>query len=86
MLAVLFGITDVKKKKCSRSQIMPKKVLALSARAYYGLVSEKTNIRQTQYCAVKERLLTGNWLAKGTDYQHLIASAYVGMLTPMLIR
>ena len=32
MLAVLFGIKC--KKKCSRSKIMPKKVLALSVRAY----------------------------------------------------
>lgn len=44
MLAVLFGITDVKKKMLAKPN-NAKKVLALSARAYYGLVSEKTNIR-----------------------------------------
>ena len=42
MLALLFGI-KCKKKKCRRSQIMPKKVLALSVRAYTCVVQKCWN-------------------------------------------
>ena len=43
MLAVLFGIKcKKKKKKCSRSRIMPKKVLALWVRAYTEVIVDSS--------------------------------------------
>ena len=54
MLAVLFGIRC--KKKFSQNQIMPKKVLALSVRAYWS--TAKTT-RTTKRCIVVHCCITG---------------------------
>lgn len=60
MLAVLFGIKC--KKKCSRSKIMPKKVLALSVRDYSVGKSRSAPEEASQQCP------SARWLLGETNY------------------